>query len=267
MTAIIIDDDPFCSFQLEELIGIHARDIDIVAICQSAEEGLIKIHELGPELVFLDVEMPGMNGFEMIRQLPVINFETIFTTSHDHYAIKAIKINALDYLTKPVEATSLRDAMKRFNDKKTQRTSLPEHVDIINRFTAEKGKTDALLQNILPAGIADELKQTGGSEAKVYDNVSILFTDFVNFTAIAARVPPLELVRELHACFSAFDAIIERNGLEKIKTVGDAYLAVCGLPLPDEQHAIKTVKAAAEIVEYMNNTHSRNNSNLRYVSV
>ena len=251
ITAIIIDDDPFCSFQLQELIGIHAREIKVVATCDNAEEGLRNILELAPALVFLDVEMPGMNGFEMIRQLPVINFEIVFTTSYDHYAIKAIKINALDYLTKPVEADPLKEAVRRLTEKLEQKASLPQQRNIISHFTAEKGKTDALLQNILPPGVADELKQTGGSEAKLYDNVTVLFTDFVNFTSIAEQLPPLELVKELHACFSAFDGIIERNGLEKIKTVGDAYLAVCGLPVPDEQHALKAAQAAMEIIEFM----------------
>jgi class 3 adenylate cyclase len=80
----------------------------------------------------------------------------------------------------------------------------------------------------------------------------VLFTDFVGFTSISEKLTPKELVAEIHYCFTAFDTITERHGLEKIKTIGDAYLAVCGLPNADEQHAKKTVQAAIEIREFIN---------------
>ncbi len=81
--------------------------------------------------------------------------------------------------------------------------------------------------------------------------MSVLFTDFVNFTQTSEKLSPQQLVQELNECFTAFDKIIERNGLEKIKTIGDAYMAVCGLPSPDSQHAHKSVKAALEIREFI----------------
>jgi len=114
-------------------------------------------------------------------------------------------------------------------------------------LTIEKKRSDDLLRNILPSEVAEELKENGKAAARNFDHVSVLFTDFVNFTGIAERLTADELVQELNTCFTAFDAIIERNGLEKIKTIGDAYLAVCGLPLNDPQHAQKTVRAAIEI--------------------
>ncbi len=115
----------------------------------------------------------------------------------------------------------------------------------------EKKKSDDLLLNILPEEIADELKQKGFSDARYYDHVSVMFTDFVDFTKAAERMTPKELVDELHACFKAFDDIITNAGIEKIKTIGDAYLAVCGLPLKDEGHAVKMVTAAFKIVEFI----------------
>lgn len=115
----------------------------------------------------------------------------------------------------------------------------------------EKKKSDDLLLNILPPIVAHELKQTGESEARLYEDVSVLFIDVVNFTGISERLSPKELVAEIHHCFTALDKIIEQHGLEKIKTIGDAYLAVCGLPNPDPDHALNAVKAAIDINKFI----------------
>lgn len=116
----------------------------------------------------------------------------------------------------------------------------------------EKKHSDDLLLNILPLEVAKELKQKGYASPKHFDNVTVLFTDFVGFTLISEKLTPTELVEEINICFTAFDKIIQRNGLEKIKTIGDAYLAVCGLPIEDKDHAKKTVLAAIEIIEFIN---------------
>ncbi len=115
----------------------------------------------------------------------------------------------------------------------------------------EKERSEELLLNILPAEVAEELKDTGASTAKHYDQVTVLFTDFVGFTTVAEKMTPQELVQELHECFSAFDEISVRHGLEKIKTIGDAYMAVCGLPHQNPFHARNTVLAALEMVEFV----------------
>jgi len=108
-----------------------------------------------------------------------------------------------------------------------------------------------LLLNILPAEVAEELKEKGTADAKLFDDVTVLFTDFKSFTTVSERLTPQQLVDELHACFSAFDEIMTRHGVEKIKTVGDAYLAISGLPLANDKHADDLVKAAIEIREFM----------------
>ena len=118
-------------------------------------------------------------------------------------------------------------------------------------LVAEKEKSDTILLNILPEEVANELKETGGSEARLYDNVSVLFTDFVGFTMIAEQMTAKELVSELHNCFKSFDEIIQKYGLEKIKTVGDAYIAVAGLPVPVPDHAQRVAKAALAIRDFM----------------
>jgi adenylate cyclase len=115
----------------------------------------------------------------------------------------------------------------------------------------EKQKSENLLLNILPTEVAEELKTKGMAEAKYFDNVTILFTDFVNFTGAGERMSSTELVHELDSCFKAFDDIVSRYNVEKIKTIGDAYLAVSGLPLPDGKHAENVVNAALEIRSFM----------------
>ena len=120
-----------------------------------------------------------------------------------------------------------------------------------NKANKERNVSDQLLLNILPSEVAQELKNTGSSEAKQYNHVTVIFTDFVNFTGISEQLSPKELVAEIHKNFSAFDAIIEKHGLEKIKTIGDAYMAVCGLPIETPDHAFKAVKASLEIRDYM----------------
>jgi adenylate cyclase len=122
--------------------------------------------------------------------------------------------------------------------------------EVLNRtaeLIAQKQKSDDLLLNILPEEVAEELKEKGTSAAKYFDHVSVLFTDFVDFTKAGERMTPQQLVDELHTCFKAFDDIISKYSIEKIKTIGDAYLAVSGLPLSDTQHAVNITKAAIEI--------------------
>ena len=115
----------------------------------------------------------------------------------------------------------------------------------------EKKKSDDLLMNILPEEVANELKVKGYAEARQFAHATVLFTDFVNFTTISESLTPKELVSEIHLYFTAFDEIIERNGLEKIKTIGDAYLAVAGLPNEDPDHALHAANAAVEILAFV----------------
>ncbi len=118
-------------------------------------------------------------------------------------------------------------------------------------ISAEKQKSDDLLLNILPAEIAKELKEKGTSEAKHFDSVSIMFTDFKEFTKLSEIIPSTELIKELNYCFKEFDNIITKHGVEKIKTIGDSYMAVCGLPARSGNHAQKMVDAALEIRDFI----------------
>ncbi|MCB0699228.1 MAG: hypothetical protein KDC11_05235 [Chitinophagaceae bacterium] len=136
----------------------------------------------------------------------------------------------------------------------TEKERLEQEVSVRTKeIVEEKKKSDDLLRNILPEEVAEELKQRGSTEAKYFDHVSVLFTDFVDFTQAGEKFSPQELVDELDTCFKAFDAIISKYGIEKIKTIGDAYLAVCGLPKATDDHAEKMVNAAMDIMTFMQN--------------
>lgn len=115
----------------------------------------------------------------------------------------------------------------------------------------EKEKVDRILLNMLPEGTAEELKSEGRSKARYYKNVSILFTDFVGFSKIAEEMNPQELVQKLDSYFTKFDEIIEKYSLEKIKTIGDAYMCAGGIPIRNKSNAIDVTLAALEIRQYM----------------
>src|SRR6185503_15664529 len=112
LKAIIVDDEPYCCEALATLLE-DIPEVEVKAICHNAIDALNAIKKYSPDLVFLDVEMPKMNGFEMLEQLSSVNFEIIFTTSYDQYALKAIRFSAIDYLLKPVDQEELQKAVQK----------------------------------------------------------------------------------------------------------------------------------------------------------
>lgn len=119
------------------------------------------------------------------------------------------------------------------------------------RIGKEKKRSDELLLNILPAETAEELKATGMAKTKSFDMVSVLFTDFKNFTQASEKLTPEELVAEINHCYSEFDRIITRHGIEKIKTIGDAYMCAGGLPVANNTHPFDVVAAGIEMVKFI----------------
>lgn len=115
----------------------------------------------------------------------------------------------------------------------------------------EKAKSDRLLLNILPAGIANDLKEKGTTEPRLYEDVTVCFTDMVGFTQQSAKLEPKQLIDELNEIFSAFDNIVERHDCERIKTIGDSYMAVCGLPGANPNHSENIIRSAVEMVQYL----------------
>jgi two-component system LytT family response regulator len=118
ITALIIDDEESAINVVKLLLQKHVAEIKEIQTAVGAEEGFKAIDKYKPQLIFLDVEMPLMNGFQLLEQFPGYSFEIIFITAYDHYAIKAIKYSALDYLLKPIDTDELRNAVQRFLQKK-----------------------------------------------------------------------------------------------------------------------------------------------------
>lgn len=134
-------------------------------------------------------------------------------------------------------------------EKVAERTlELAEKNDVLN---VELQRSEQLLLNILPYETAQELKMTGKAVARFYPDITVMFTDFKGFTHIAEKLSPEQLVQEIDEFFTAFDLIMEKNGIEKIKTIGDAYMAASGLPAVNDTHALDMVNAAVDIIEYM----------------
>ena len=111
--AIIVDDEPYCCESLEMLLLKYCPEIEVLGTYNNASDAMVAIQKHQPGLVFLDVEMPRINGFEMLEQLPAINFDLIFTTSYDKYALKAIRFSAIDYLLKPIDREELQKAVQK----------------------------------------------------------------------------------------------------------------------------------------------------------
>lgn len=121
-----------------------------------------------------------------------------------------------------------------------------------NRINKEKLRTEELLRNILPSEVADELKEKGSAEARQYEDVTVMFTDFKDFTKISENLTPKQLVADIHSYFEAFDKIISKYPIEKIKTIGDSYMCAGGLPVANNTHALDVVFAAWDLQQYMN---------------
>jgi two-component system LytT family response regulator len=135
--AILIDDEKHCRETLSIQLEKYCPEVQLLAQCSSAEEGLQAIARLHPDVVFLDVEMPLMNGFEMLGQLQEISFELIFTTGYDSYAIKAIRFSALDYLLKPIDKDDLKKAVAKLSRKTGH--ILTQQLDILLSKLENKG--------------------------------------------------------------------------------------------------------------------------------
>ena len=131
-------------------------------------------------------------------------------------------------------------------EKKTR--AIEEQKQLIEK---EKENSNFLLFNILPEEVAEELKIKGSADAKYFDEVTVMFTDFKGFTQLSEKLTPEELVGEIHECFSAFDHIMQKYGVEKIKTIGDSYMAAGGIPSTNKTHASDVVNAALDIKQFM----------------
>ncbi|SKA39521.1 two component transcriptional regulator, LytTR family [Chitinophaga eiseniae] len=136
--AIIVDDEQHCIDALQTMLVRKCPGVEVVGSAKGVKEAKELVDELHPDLVFLDVEMPHQNGFELLKQFEKIGFDVIFTTAYEQYALRAIKFNALDYLLKPFSVKELQDALDKCREKKQQR----------QRDTNSLSPMDVFLQNM-----------------------------------------------------------------------------------------------------------------------
>ena len=243
----------------------------------SGEEGMDILSKNDIHVVVTDQRMPNMTGVQFLQHIPPEkdNIRIILTGFSDiESIIEAINTGMVyRYITKPwdkdelkitidnaIETIMLRrnnkhliEELKEYNEQLEEKVLLrtkeiEKQKEIIE---AAKLQSDSLLLNILPGEIADELKKFGKSYARKHDQVSVLFADIKGFTSIAEKLTPVKLVTQLDEVFGAFDNIIAKHGMEKIKTIGDAYMCACGLPLADNENAIKSVNAALDMQHFI----------------
>lgn len=217
-----------------------------VAMAEDGKRALDQIHAQPFDLVLLDVMMPQMNGYQVLeylkgdtnlRHIPVIMISALDDMDS---VVRCIELGAEDYLFKPFNQTLLKARIGACLEKKRLRD---QEQAFLKQIQAEQEKSERLLLNVLPKPIADRLKQGQQTIADNFSEVTVLFADIVGFTELSAALAPTDLVELLNQIFSVFDHLVEQHGLEKIKTIGDAYLVVGGLPTPRPDHA----KAIADL--------------------
>lgn len=152
MTAILIDDEKNSRESLRKKIETHCPQINVVAECSSGQEGLDAINAFHPVLVFLDIEMPQMNGFTMLQQLPERNFEIIFTTAYNQYAINAIRYSALDYLVKPVDVLELKNAVEKVSREKKPAVN-DQQLEILANYLSKQKQTPEKIAVAISSGL------------------------------------------------------------------------------------------------------------------
>ncbi|MGI8951005.1 MAG: LytR/AlgR family response regulator transcription factor [Chitinophagaceae bacterium] len=144
LKAIVVDDEARSRQSLIQKIISNCEELEIIAECESAEQGIKAIEEKHPDIVFLDVEMPRMNGFTMLQKLSNRNFELIFTTAYNHYAIRAIKFSALDYLVKPVEVEELKQAIEMVKQKRKLVAGNERLETLLHNLMLEKNQSNRI---------------------------------------------------------------------------------------------------------------------------
>ncbi|MEO3434422.1 adenylate/guanylate cyclase domain-containing protein [Inquilinus sp. CAU 1745] len=223
-----------------------ARDGHMVSHASSGRAALDMLADGEFDLVLLDLMMPDMNGYEVLTRLradPGLREVRVIMISGIHETesiIRCVEAGAEDYLPKPCDPVLLRARISACLERKRWRDR--EHL-YLTELKAEKERSEVLLHNILPSSIVRRLNQGERAIADRLEEVSILFCDVVGFSAIASRMTAVHLVEYLTRVFTTFDRLTLDLGIEKIKTIGDAYMAAAGLPEPRPDHA----EAVAEL--------------------
>jgi adenylate cyclase len=246
---LIVDDNEDNRYTLQLLLEAdgHTR----LATASGGHEALALLARDKFSLVLLDMMMPDLNGEEVLKIIkgnPDTRDVSVVVLSADtdtERVSKCIEIGADDYLPKPFNPTILRARISSELRKRSLRSMENEYVEKIEQ---EKKHSEALLRNILPPEIAVRLRKGETNIADHFEDASIIFTDVVGFTKITARMRAFEIVACLNRLFSDFDRLADDVGAEKIKTIGDSYMAALGIPVPRPNHARIAAKLALDLV-------------------
>ena len=222
--------------------SLEVHDYEIVE-AENGEQALQAISQRSPDVILLDVMMPGMDGFEVCRRLKkdprtaMIPVLMVTALSERLERLMGIAAGANDFLNKPVDLQEV--ALRVGHAVRTK--------GLFDQLQAEKEKAERLLLNTLPAPIAERMKKGELNIADRHPDVTALVADLVGFTTLTAHIGPEQVVHLLNEIFSGFDVIAERHGLEKIKTIGDAYMVAGGIPVPRADHAEAVLRMALDL--------------------
>ena len=250
---MIVDDTP----DIRELLSLQVEVMGLEAVTAANGRQALELMRSRPfDMVLLDIMMPEVNGYKVLeemntqpdlRRIPVI---VISALSELDSVVRCIELGADDYMIKPFNTILLRARLEASLEKKRLRDLEKAY---LNAVQSERERSDELLLNILPEPIAERLKSGEETIVDSFDNVTVLFSDIADFTLATSHMSPQGLVRLLNGLFSEFDAIARQHGLEKIKTIGDAYMLVGGLPIPRSGHAAAVATAALAMQERARN--------------
>lgn len=234
---LVVDDAPA---NIQALAGTLKEQGYAISVATNGRQALEVVDRVRPDLILLDVVMPEVDGFETCRRLKSLeatrDIPVIFLTARTETAdiVKGFELGAVDYVSKPFNAHEL---LARVNTHLT--------IDRLHR------ENERLLLSILPAPIAHRLKSGESGLADHFSDVSVMFADIVNFTTLSGGLSPKPLVSLLDDLFTLFDELARRHQVEKIKTIGDCYMAVCGVPAPRTDHAAALADMALEMIEQL----------------
>ncbi len=244
---LVIDDN---TSTLDLLTRLLTREGHRVTTESSGEAALDGLDPEQFDLILLDLLMPGLSGIDVLARLK-LNPDTaalpvIMISALDEIegTARCIEAGADDYLTKPVDATLLRARIGATLERKFLRD---REQAVTRQLLAEQARSESLLRNVLPASVVARLRAGETIIADRFAEATILFSDLVGFTALTATLPPDRVLDLLNRIFSAFDRLAADHGLEKIKTIGDAYMVAGGLPEPRRDHASAVAAMALEM--------------------
>jgi class 3 adenylate cyclase len=238
--VLIVDDEEQNRSLLHD--PLEARGYEIA----EAENGMVALEKIAarlPDVILLDVMMPQMDGFEVCRRLKTdsktahIPILMVTALSERKERLMGIAVGANDFLNKPVD---IQDVTLRVGN-----AVYTKHLH--DQLQVEQEKSEQLLLNILPKPIAERMKKGETNIADSHSDVTVLLADLVGFTTLSAHIGPEQIVQLLNEIFSAFDLLAEKHGLEKIKTIGDAYMVAGGISFPRPDHAEASAELALDM--------------------